>query len=129
MLAKNQDKQDKLRAEVMTILPEKSTVITKEKMNNMPYMRACIKEMFRTMPVGIGNLRTVQSDTELAGYHIPKDTNVAMVFYKDLVNPNFYPQPYKYMPERWLREKEDIGCPRASENNTFTLLPFGHGSR
>jgi len=36
----------------------------------------------------------------------------------------FYPDPQKFLPERWLR-KQTRECPRAEVSNPFTFLPFG----
>uniref|UniRef100_T1H227 Cytochrome P450 n=1 Tax=Megaselia scalaris TaxID=36166 RepID=T1H227_MEGSC len=47
-LAKNQDKQELLRQEVSQI---KNKSLTANDMNNLPYLRACIKEGIRMYPV------------------------------------------------------------------------------
>jgi cytochrome P450 family 12 len=46
-LAKNPDKQEKLREEVLKVMPDKSTPLTAEALNNMPYLRAVVKEGIR----------------------------------------------------------------------------------
>lgn len=38
----------------------------------MPYLKACIKETLRMYPVIIGNGRSLQTDTVIAGYKVPK---------------------------------------------------------
>lgn len=53
-LAKNPDKQEKLRKEILKILPNKDSILTEENMKSMPYLRACIKEASRLNPVTIG---------------------------------------------------------------------------
>lgn len=56
----------------MKVLPEKNTPFTEEKTNNLPYLRACIKEVIRVLPVAGGNFRAVGEDIVLQGYFIPK---------------------------------------------------------
>ena len=74
-LAKNPDKQEKLREEILTILPEKSSKLTPTSFNSAPYLRAVIKEALRVLPVANGNLRALDHDTVLQGYRVPKDVN------------------------------------------------------
>ncbi|XP_055381402.1 uncharacterized protein LOC129611988 [Condylostylus longicornis] len=131
-LAKNPDKQEILRKEILNILPEKDTPMTSERLKNLPYLRSCIKEGLRIHPVTAGNIRQVPEALVLGGYRIPKNTQVFMPFtllYKD--NSHFIDSS-KFIPERWLREMED-GCPysggKGRSSNPFTYLPFGFGPR
>lgn len=60
LLATNQDKQDKLREEILT------------QSDKRPYLKACIKEAMRIMPVVSGNIRQATKDYNLMGYQVPK---------------------------------------------------------
>lgn len=44
-------------------------------MLNLPYLRACLKEAMRMMPVVAGNLRATGEDTVIQGYQVPKDVS------------------------------------------------------
>ena len=77
-LAKNQDKQEKLREESRQILPNKDEQLTPDKMKNMPYLRAVIKEGIRLYPPASGNIRKLSEDLVLSGYKVPKGTEVVM---------------------------------------------------
>jgi len=46
-LAKNPEKQAKLRADIDRELPTKNTTVTAAKLENLKYLRACIKEAMR----------------------------------------------------------------------------------
>lgn len=128
-LAKNPDKQRLLREEILKILPDKNTKLTAESMTNLPYMRAVIKESMRVLPVVAGTARKVTKDVVLAGHEVPANTQVVMPSYMELSNPKQYPQPDKFIPERWLRESTETSCPHAKTANPFTYLPFGFGAR
>ena len=128
-LAKNPDKQQLLRDEIMKIMPDKNSKLTHESMINLPYLRAVIKESMRVLPVVAGTARKVTKDVVLAGHQIPANTQVVMPSYMELSNPKQYPQPEKFIPERWLRDNTDTSCPHAKTANPFTYLPFGFGAR
>ena len=46
-LSRNPEKQQKLREEINKILPNKNTPITPEILNELRYMKACVKESMR----------------------------------------------------------------------------------
>lgn len=71
-LAKNPDKQDILREEVLKCLPTRESQLTSDSLNNMSYMRACLKEALRISPVIAGNARQTGRDLVLSGYQVPK---------------------------------------------------------
>lgn len=72
-LAKNPDKQAILREEVLQILPTKSSKLTNQSLNSIPYLRAVVKEGLRIHPPINGNLRATGQDLVVKGYQIPKD--------------------------------------------------------
>uniref|UniRef100_A0A1B0CKT8 Cytochrome n=1 Tax=Lutzomyia longipalpis TaxID=7200 RepID=A0A1B0CKT8_LUTLO len=123
-LAKNPEKQNILREELLKILPEKDSPLTTENMKNMPYLRACIKEAIRLMPVIPGNLRTTGQDIVLKGYQIPKNTDIIMFNQFLHLDEGYFPDAKAFIPERWLRSQE-----KHENYNPFTYLPFGFGSR
>nr|ARO50443.1 cytochrome P450 [Chironomus tentans] len=127
-LAKNPDKQEILRQELIEILPDKNTKLTPEKIRNLPYLRAVIKESFRTLPIVSGNARMTTKDVVLSGFHVPANTHVGMQPLFAMQDDKFYPNAKQFLPERWLREQTE-GCPRAGVSNPFTFLPFGFGAR
>lgn len=72
-LAKNPDKQAILRQEVLKILPEKSSKLTTQSLNSIPYLRAVIKEGLRLHPPINGNLRGAGQNLVIKGYQVPTD--------------------------------------------------------
>ncbi|XP_023951078.2 cytochrome P450 CYP12A2 isoform X1 [Bicyclus anynana] len=115
LLAKNPDKQKKLREEILS---------EKEK---RPYLKACIKESMRMMPVVAGNLRVTTKEYNILGYKIPKGTHVSFVHQALSNMEKHFPEPEKYIPERWITEKTD---PLFHGNaHPFAWNPFGFGVR
>lgn len=132
-LSKNPEKQEKLFRELQKVLPNKDEPITQNVLENIPYLRACIKETLRMYPVTIANGRSLQSDAVINGYHIPKGTHV---LFPHLVVSNmeqYFPEPEKFIPERWLKQHEideSEQCPHMAQKiHPFVSLPFGYGRR
>lgn len=71
-LARNPEKQAKLTEEIFKVLPEIDSPLTEEILNNMPYLRACIKESMRLQPLTPAQLRGTGQDIILNGYQVPK---------------------------------------------------------
>ena len=74
-LSQNEDKQEKLFVELKKALGEKNSRITASTLEQLPYLKACIKETLRMYPVVLGNGRSLQSDAVIAGYNVPKGVN------------------------------------------------------
>lgn len=125
-LSKNQDKQDKLREELLRVMPTKETLLDEELMKNLPYLRAVIKEALRFYPNGIGTFRQCPSDVTLSGYNIPKGTQILLGSNALMKDERYYPQADEFLPERWLRDPETN---KKTQVNPFTFLPFGIGPR
>ncbi|KLO09746.1 cytochrome P450 [Schizopora paradoxa] len=71
----------------------------------LPYCEALLKEVIRwqpTLPMGIAH--ATKTDDIYAGYRIPAKTPVIPNVYAMLHDPDEYPQPEKFNPERFLPE-------------------------
>ncbi|XP_053692438.1 probable cytochrome P450 12a5, mitochondrial [Sabethes cyaneus] len=127
-LARNPEKQEKLRQELRTILPKKDSPLTPENMRNMPYLRACIKEGLRLCPPITGTARGVGRNIVLQGYQIPKGTNVAMAAMTLLQEDKYYERAKEFLPERWLNQESVVSSTRKN-SHPFVYIPFGFGPR
>ncbi|KAK9685542.1 Cytochrome P450 [Popillia japonica] len=127
-LSQNQEKQDKLYSELEKVLPNPDAIISIADQEKIRYLKACIKETLRLKPVVLGNGRSLQKDTLIDGYKIPKGTHV---IFPHLVVGNieeYFSNSQIFSPERWLKKKES--CPFGTEKvHPFVSLPFGYGRR
>ena len=74
-LAKNPEKQEKLRKEVLSVVGPKGNNVTLESLNELNYLKACIKESLRLRPAVMGNGRILGDDIVLSGYNVKKGVN------------------------------------------------------
>ncbi|KAH8304376.1 hypothetical protein KR059_007588 [Drosophila kikkawai] len=135
-LAKNPDKQQRLFEELQRVFPRREAEINQNVLEQMPYLRACVKETLRMRPVVIANGRSLQSDAVINGYHVPKGTHVIFPHLVVSNDPAYFPEPKRFLPERWLKQSTTAamadagGCPHASQKiHPFVSLPFGFGRR
>lgn len=71
-MAKNPQKQNKLREEINSLPLDKNGVLTPTSFQNIPYLRACYKESLRVLPTAPGIIRSAGQDLQIDGYHVPK---------------------------------------------------------
>ncbi|KAK3726931.1 hypothetical protein QZH41_004224 [Actinostola sp. cb2023] len=125
MMAKNQDKQEKLFQEVTMVL-EPDELPSAKTLAKMPYLKACLKETLRLFPVLSATSRLIQTDMEILGYHIPKGTQVQFLNYYMGRNESNFKEANEFIPERWLRTgKREV----ADSDQAFASIPFGFGTR
>ncbi|PPR00947.1 hypothetical protein CVT24_000254 [Panaeolus cyanescens] len=94
-----------------------------EDRENLPYINALINETLRWRPVAIlgGMPHAVTVDDVYNGMFIPKGSTVFANFYGIMRDPEMFPDPETFKPERFI-ETED---PRLKQFD----LPFGFGRR
>ncbi|KAF2204080.1 cytochrome P450 CYP2 subfamily [Delitschia confertaspora ATCC 74209] len=101
-LASNKRVQDKAHAELMKVVgPHRLPRM--EDMRDLPYIRACVKEILRMNPILAPGIRHfAEEDVRYKDYVIPKGTvliaNTAFLHY----DPSRFENPFEFMPERYL---------------------------
>lgn len=124
-LAKNPRVQKRLYNEIMSVLSKTKYTLTKESLENMPYLKACIKESLRLRPAFPYLTRLLPSAISLHGYTIPKGTFVIMANQITSQREEHFEDPEKYQPERWLNQDKYVH----SDYQEYSCLPFGYGVR
>jgi len=104
-LTRNPEKLERLRAEVLEGREE--------------YLTATIQETLRLRPVISIVLRKLTEAVEIGGYELPAGISVAPCVYLAHRNPEVYPEPQRFLPERFLDNPP----------GTYTWIPFGGGVR
>ncbi|PIK35767.1 hypothetical protein BSL78_27402 [Apostichopus japonicus] len=74
--------------------------------DNMPYAKAVIQEALRFVSVApIGVYHKVQEDTTFKGYFLPKNTMILPNIWGLHHDPEIFPEPDKFKPERFIDSK------------------------
>lgn len=91
----------KLQQEIDKVCGDRPPVF--QDMPNLPYLRACIRETMRWRPpVPTGIPHEVSQGDVYNGYHIPARSIVHPFEWGMTRNPQRYPLPNAFNPERWL---------------------------
>ncbi|XP_025833166.1 cytochrome P450 4d2-like isoform X2 [Agrilus planipennis] len=91
-------------------------------LQEMKYLEAVIKETLRMYPPVPLFGRLATEDILYEDKVIPKDTNITLFAFGLLRDPELFPEPEKFLPERFLGNK-------VKANNPFTYVPFSAGPR
>jgi len=102
-LARTPKAQEKLYEEIHRVT--QGGPLLKSHINNIPYLKACVKENFRLNQISSGNTRILPVDINIRGYHIPAGTSFHMQTISSYsYDPKIYENPYDFVPERWLKD-------------------------
>ncbi|KAG7226709.1 hypothetical protein INR49_014057 [Caranx melampygus] len=119
-LSRNPGAQRKLLEEIREVVPPDQDPCG-EHIKSMPYLKACLKESMRLSPSVPFTSRTLDKDTVLGDYAIPKGTVLMINSHALGSNEEYFDNGKQFKPERWLRENSTI--------NPFAHVPFGIGKR
>ncbi|XP_071442560.1 probable cytochrome P450 CYP44 [Hetaerina americana] len=120
-LATNPEVQQRAYKEISSVY--KGGKITIEMINQMPYMKAVLKETFRVFPSGTEISRVLLKDLVLNGYLVPAGTHCNLNQSVQYMSEKYFKNPEKFLPERWLRGES------SSNVHPYLLIPFGIRSR
>ncbi|CAH1399974.1 unnamed protein product [Nezara viridula] len=121
-LALHQDIQSKVINEINEKI-EKNNGLTYKALNEMEYLDMVISETTRKYPT-LSDLHRecTKSITLSSGQKIEKDTAIIIPTWSLHHDPQYFPDPDKFDPERFSQENRDSIVP-------YTYLPFGEGPR
>ncbi|CAI7646069.1 unnamed protein product [Penicillium glandicola] len=99
------------------------TLPTWQQLEQLPYLQALIKEGLRLSYGVMRRLPRISPDIPLVykQWVIPAGTPVGMAAYSLHTDPKVYPEPFKFIPERWLDDYD------TDMNRNW--VPFSRGSR
>jgi len=100
--------------------PEKLQRLREEALSGSEdYLTATIQETLRVRPVIVLVIRRLTEPVEIGGYELPAGASVTPCIHLVHRNPEIYPEPERFLPERFL----------GNPPGTYTWIPFGGGVR
>ncbi|CAG8699538.1 30028_t:CDS:2, partial [Racocetra persica] len=123
-LAANPDIQDRLRKEILDILPDRDYHPTFDQIEQLKFLECVFKEVLRIVPPVPTLIRTNAKDETLNGYFIPKNTPLSIPIYAIHRDPSIWGDDAEHFnPSRWLN-------PEIKSNITNSnFIPFNTGPR
>ncbi|KAL5285750.1 hypothetical protein ACFFRR_007437 [Megaselia abdita] len=123
-LAQNQEIQDQLRKEIIDTLNKHNGELSYESIKDMVYLDKVSKETSRKYSIVPFLIRVCENDYKIRDTNlvIEKDTFVIIPITSIQKDPEYYPEPEKFDPERF--SEEDI-----QSRHPCAYLPFGDGPR
>ncbi|KAJ5921253.1 hypothetical protein N7466_009579 [Penicillium verhagenii] len=97
--------KEKMLQELRSLMPTPQSRPTWNQLEQLPYMSGVILETLR-LSTGIANRSPRVAPTETLvykGYSIPPGTPVSQTNYFVLMDPEIFPDPHAFDPERWVR--------------------------
>ncbi|XP_022106653.1 cytochrome P450 3A24-like [Acanthaster planci] len=96
--------------------------ITPENVRKLAYTDMVLREVLRLYPTVASLNRVCLEDCVVKGIKIPKDTLVEIAVYAIHCDPENWPDPYRFDPERFSAENK-------AKMDPMTWLAFGQGPR
>lgn len=87
------------------------------------YATAVLWEVLRLAPPVWVAPRIAIKDCEIAGVHVPAGAHVLVSQYVTQRDPRYFPEPDRFIPERWLNPEFEKSLPKGA------YFPFGAGTR
>ncbi|XP_076285005.1 putative cytochrome P450 6a14 [Lasioglossum baleicum] len=123
-LAQNHEIQDKVHEEIKAYHIKYGDTFTVDSLKELKYLDKVFKETLRKYPAGALLQRRTESPYtfDTLKFTIPKRVDVWIPFFAIHRDPEIYPDPEKFDPERFSEEQ-------VATRNPMHYLPFGHGPR
>nr|ABH05130.1 cytochrome P450 3A69 [Micropterus salmoides] len=120
-LARNPEVMKHLQEEIESTFPNKGPV-QYEALMQMEYLDSVVHESLRLYPPSPRLERIAKETVKISGITIPKDMLVMTPVYALHRDPELWPDPEEFKPERFSKQNRQ-------SINPYTYLPFGIGPR
>jgi cytochrome P450 len=117
--------------EVRSTFDDVEEIVHGAKLSSCHFLKACVDEAMRLSPPVGGALprQVLQGGINIDGEHIPEGMDVCVPHYTIHHNPKYYPEPFSYIPSRWLPEKAPRLLAEKIDAAHSAYCPFSIGPR
>lgn len=122
LLGSHPEVQKTVQKEIDDIFGQSDRPVTMDDIKKLRYLEAVIKEALRIFPSVPLFARTLTEDCKIRGYDVPKGVNILILPFSLHRDPEYFPEPEKFKPERFLPEN-------SSGRNPYAYIPFSAGLR
>uniref|UniRef100_A0A803MMN7 Uncharacterized protein n=1 Tax=Chenopodium quinoa TaxID=63459 RepID=A0A803MMN7_CHEQI len=123
-LLRNPTTLEKAQAEVRRVYKDIQGAVDESRLNQLTYLKHVIKESLRLHPpVPLLAPRESMERCQIYPYDIPAKTRVIINVWAIGRDPEYWPEPEKFYPERFEDSLIDY------KGSNYELLPFGAGRR
>ncbi|NXH16658.1 CP4V2 protein, partial [Bucco capensis] len=122
LLGHNPEVQKNVHRELDEVFGNTERPVTMDDLKNLRYLECVMKEVLRLFPSVPLLGRVLKEDCCIRGYQVPKGTNVVVVTYALHRNPEIFPDPEEFRPERFFPEN-------CKGRHPYAYIPFSAGPR
>uniref|UniRef100_A0A1I8PVI0 Cytochrome P450 n=1 Tax=Stomoxys calcitrans TaxID=35570 RepID=A0A1I8PVI0_STOCA len=123
LLARHPEVQQKVFEEILQVIgSDKDKPVAMRELQDLKYLEAVIKEglrLYSPVPM-IG--RVTEQDVEIDKKIIPANVQINLLIFAACRNPEYFPNPDAFQPDRFMAEN-------TSKVNPFAYVPFSAGPR
>jgi cytochrome P450 len=135
-LVRNPAALKKVVEEIRSKFSSVDEIVQGPKLNELTYLRACIDEAMRLSP-SVGGLlprEVLPGGIIIDGESIPQGVVIGTPHYAIHHNEAYYPNPYAYVPERWLAGSANAATGQSTSQEDVEVAgsafcPFSIGPR
>ncbi|ALC49374.1 phm [Drosophila busckii] len=116
-------REQRCQRQLQTQLLQLSETPSLEELEPLVYLRACLSEVQRirsVVPLGIPH--GVERELSVNGYRLEEGTMVLILQWAIHMNPEYWPQPEQFRPERFINANGEYAAPAQ-------FIPFQTGKR
>ncbi|CAO2658499.1 Nn.00g062220.m01.CDS01 [Neocucurbitaria sp. VM-36] len=130
-LAHNATAMQKVCKEIREAFTDVEEIVTGPRLSGCSFLRACIDETMRLTPPVAGALprQVLPGGLDIDGHHIPAGVDVGVPIYAIHHNPDYFPRPFDYLPERWLSDASINPLHNRLPDAQSAFNPFSIGPR